>query len=53
LAVVGQPPNEGVMLPASLPHYGIGGPRPSERLNRTREASRWFALTRYCSLDSV
>ena len=35
------------LSPASLPHYGIGGPRPSERLNRTREASRWFSMTQY------
>ena len=47
LAMVGQLPNGGVMLPASLLHYGIGGPQPSEWLNRTREASRWFDMTHY------
>jgi hypothetical protein len=35
------------LLPASLPHRGVGGPWPSERLNRTREASRWFSMTWY------
>ena len=47
-----EPCNPQTMLPASLPHYGIGGPRPSERLNRTREASRWFSMTRFESCDS-
>ena len=39
------------MLPASLPHYGIGGPWPSERLNQMWEASRWFSMTRFESCD--
>jgi hypothetical protein len=52
LAVVSQPPNGGVMLPASQPHRGIEGPRPCERLNRTREASSWFSKTRFESCDS-
>jgi hypothetical protein len=40
------------VLPASLPHRGIEGPRPSEQLNRMREASSWFCRTRFESCDS-
>ena len=50
LAVVGQPPNGGVMSPAPRPTAWIDGAWVRWRANRSPDADRWFAMTRYSKI---